>query len=88
MNEIFILTGIAFILSILLALLSNVINKRKHEAEINYSKYLPGYNCGICGYGSCDGMAEALKEDPTQYIKCKPMKKEEKEKLSNLIKEQ
>jgi Uncharacterized protein conserved in archaea len=89
MNEIVILTGIALILSILLVLLDNLLNKKDiNKEEVDYSKFLPGYNCGACGYGSCQGMAIELAKDPTIYIKCKPMKKEEKENLEKLIKEQ
>lgn len=87
-SEILILTTIAFIISILLVFTDEYINKKKTHEDIDYSKYLPGYNCGICGFGSCTGMAKILKTNPEEYVKCKPMKKEEKEKLKNILKEQ
>lgn len=69
-------------------MLNNIINKIKVNHKIDYSKFLPGYNCGACGYGSCAGLAKAMEEDPENYIKCKPLKKEEKELIKNILKEQ
>jgi len=37
---------------------------------------LPGYNCGACGFGSCDGMAKAMLENVDNYKKCKPLRGE------------
>jgi Na+-translocating ferredoxin:NAD+ oxidoreductase subunit B len=42
---------------------------------------LPGYNCGMCGYGSCQGMTDAMMFEPLEYKKCRPMKKEQIEEM-------
>ncbi len=37
---------------------------------------MPGYNCGVCGYGTCKALAEAMVEDPQLYQKCRPLRGE------------
>lgn len=64
---IFTITGL--LLSIPLVILDN---KLKEENKIE--KYLPGYNCGACGFGSCEGMKEKILEDKMNYKKCKFIK--------------
>ena len=56
MIGVIILTIIAFIFSIILVLIDS-------KKENNYINYLPGINCGGCGYGSCEGMCKAIEED-------------------------
>ena len=73
MKGIIISTFIAFILSIILYILDKCFNKKKKK---DYLKYLPGYNCGACGYGSCIGMEKAMQEDVMNYKKCKPLRGE------------
>ena len=51
-----------------------LIFNRKDKKEEQYSKMLPGYNCGACGFGSCDGMAKAMMENIDSYKKCKPLR--------------
>ena len=48
---IFTITGL--IVSIPLVLLDNKLKKEDNKID----DYLPGYNCGACGFGSCEGMA-------------------------------
>lgn len=70
---IFTVTGL--ILSIPLVLIDN-----KYKEEKDLEKYLPGYNCGACGFGSCAGMKEAILKDKENYKKCKFIKSEEAKK--------
>lgn len=74
MIGILILTTIAFIFSIILVL----VDSKKAK---NYCEYLPGLNCGGCGYGSCEGMSEAIKEDFENYKKCRILKGDKLEKF-------
>ena len=53
---------IALVLGIILVLVDTKLNK-----ESIYLKYLPGYNCGACGYAGCTGMADALEKDKEAY---------------------
>lgn len=76
MIGILVLTITAVILGIILVLVND-------EDEI--LKHLPGLNCGACGFGSCKGMAEAIKKDKMNYLKCKPLRGKKKEELEEIL---
>ena len=82
MIGIIIITVVAFLLSLVLVFVSSKTTTK--ESKIR--EFLPGYNCGGCGYGSCDGMAKALADGTGDIDKCRPTKKEEKEKLKEYLK--
>lgn len=65
------LTGIAFCLAILIVFLNSIINHSKIE-EIR--DMLPGYNCGACGFGSCEGFANEIIKNKDSIDKCKFIK--------------
>lgn len=65
-----ILTLLALILGILLVVVDSKVNKKDKKVEA-FLQRLPGYNCGACGFGSCDGMASAMKGDVDNYKKCR-----------------
>ena len=83
MIGVIIITVVAFILSLVLVFIEGAVNTKEDKIR----SLLPGYNCGGCGYGSCDGMAKALADKTGDIDKCRPMKKEEKEKLKEYIKQ-
>lgn len=82
MKGIIISTSIAFILGIVLYVLDKFLNQKKKK---DYLKYLPGYNCGACGYGSCAGMEKAMQEDVMNYKKCKPLRGDALERMKEYI---
>ena len=84
MIGIIILTVAALIISVILVLLEDKLNKQDKEFD-TIRELLPGYNCGACGYGSCGGMAKAILEDKEAYKKCKPLHGESKEKLEEYL---
>lgn len=84
MIGIIILTVLALIISVILVTLEDKLKVKNQKNDI-IRKLLPGYNCGACGYGSCDGMAQAILNDEEAYKKCKPMQKEDKEKLEEYL---
>lgn len=71
MIGILILTITGLIMS---AILVSLDNKKTKSEE--FLKYLPGYNCGACGFGSCKGMSDKMVEDLNNYKKCKPLRGE------------
>ncbi|MBE6152043.1 MAG: hypothetical protein E7165_01860 [Firmicutes bacterium] len=73
MIGILILTLLALLLSVILVTIDYKLNRRENK-EDEFRKLLPGYNCGACGYGSCDGMAKAMLEEIQNYKKCKPLR--------------
>lgn len=72
MIGIIIFTLTAFIMSILLVVISSKFEVI--DEENIYEKLLPGYNCGGCGFNTCLGMAEAMLNDPLNYRKCRPLR--------------
>ena len=70
MIGIIIFTITALLLGTLLVLTDNHFKKEDNKIDEN----LPGYNCGVCGFGSCAGMKEAILEDPDNYKRCKLLK--------------
>lgn len=73
MIGIIILTVLALVLSIVLVTVEQKLNKQEKKEE-KFLDLLPGYNCGACGFGSCDGMAAAMLDDIDNYKKCKPLR--------------
>lgn len=86
MNGVLIVTAIAFLISILLVLLDTFLKKEDSRVK-ELQMHLPGYNCGACGFGSCEGMAKAILENPNNFQLCKPMKKDKKEEFERYLKE-
>lgn len=84
MIGIIVLTVTALILSIILVLIDAKLNTKNKRREI-FRELLPGYNCGVCGFGSCEGMCNAIMEDLDNYKKCKPLKGESLTKMEEYI---
>ncbi len=82
MIGILIMTILAFVLGILLVIIADKTEKQ------DYLKYLPSYNCGVCGFGSCKGMSEAMEKDIESYKKCKLLKGEALKKIEELVESQ
>lgn len=82
MIGILIMTILAFVLGIALVIIADKTEKQ------DYLKYLPGYNCGVCGFGSCKGMSEAMEKDIESYKKCKLLKGEALKKIEEMVETQ
>ncbi len=74
MIGIIIFTLTAFIMGLLLVFISEKFKVESNEKK--YEELLPGYNCGVCGYNTCAGMAKEMANDPSVYTKCKPLRGE------------
>lgn len=84
MNGIIILTLTAFIISVILVIVSDKF--KKYDEEINeLLKRLPGINCGMCGYNTCEGMANALLENKEIYKKCKVLHGDKLEEMRSFL---
>lgn len=81
MIGILILTITALILGIIIEFVDKLL---KEEKSI-YLEYLPGYNCGSCGFGSCSGMSKAMEKDPLNYKRCRPLRGEQLEKMEEFL---
>lgn len=84
MIGILIVTVSAFIISIILVIFDHSMDS-KEEQEKKFLELLPGYNCGVCGYGGCKGMSEAMCENVENYKKCRLLKADKLEKMKQYI---
>ncbi len=84
MNGIIVLTLSAFIISIILVIVSDKF--KKHDEEIHeLLKRLPGINCAMCGYNTCEGMANALLDDKEAYKRCKVLRGDKLEEMKRFL---
>lgn len=86
MLGILIITLMSFIFSLLLVVTNYYLNQVDPRIE-EVLGLLPGYNCGACGFAGCPGLAEQIVKAGISPRKCKPMKKEQYEKLTAYLKE-
>ena len=76
---------ISSLLGILLAFVSKKFYMEKDNKLDEILNMLPGYNCGACGKAGCSGLADAILIDKEEVNKCKPMKKEQREKILEFL---
>ena len=81
MSGILIVTIIALILGLIIVILDSKLNNKEEK----YLSLLPGYNCGACGFGSCNGMAKKMCEDINNYKRCKPLKGEKLKEMEEYV---
>lgn len=86
MQGIIVLTSTALILGIIIVFIDTKLNS-KDESVSDIEKYLPGINCGACGYGNCHNMACKIKEDYNEYKKCRVLRGDKLEKFKENVKE-
>jgi len=85
MIDVFVFVIVSFFVSILLTLFSYYLNKDEDLKIKKIKDMLPGYNCGACGFSGCEEMAKNLVNDNKLLSKCKPIKKEEYNKLMDYL---
>lgn len=86
MQGILILTLTALVLSIIIVLIDSKLND-KDDSVSDIEKYLPGINCGACGYGNCHNMACKIKENYEEYKKCRILRGTKLEAFKQNVKE-
>lgn len=83
MIGIIIFTFVSLIFSIILVNLESKFNNKESKTL----SYLPGYNCGACGYSGCADLASKIDKNPELYKKCKLLRGENLEKMQSYLKE-
>lgn len=73
------------IFALLIGIVLTVLDQKEPSKKEEYLKRLPGFNCGGCGYGSCEGMAEAMCKSIENYKKCKPLKGEKLKEMEEYL---
>lgn len=86
MQAVLILTLTALVLSIIIVLIDSKLND-KDDSVSDIEKYLPGINCGACGYGNCHNMACKIKENYEEYKKCRILRGTKLEAFKQNVKE-
>ncbi len=84
MIGIIVLTGIAFVLAIILVLVDHKLNEVNLDLK-KLEELLPGYNCGACGYSGCREMSNAILKDKDNYKKCTPLRGENKKRMEEYL---
>jgi len=84
MIGVFILTGIAFLLAVLLVFVDSKLNEEDIDIE-KVLDLLPGYNCGACGYPGCKEMSHEILKEKENYKKCVPLRGENKKKMEEYL---
>ena len=82
-----VMAGIGLFFGILIALLSKVLYVKEDDRIEKIEKMLPGYNCGACGKSGCHAVAQSIVEEGFSPDFCKPIKKDQLEKLKEYLKE-
>lgn len=76
---------ISGILGLIIGAVTKYIIIEKDETIEEVYKMLPGYNCGSCGKAGCHDFAECLIKENESVDRCKPCKKEQKDKILNYL---
>jgi len=84
---ILVLALVGAIFGVLIAILSKVLYVQEDTRIEDVTNMLPGYNCGGCGKSGCHGLATAIVEDGASPDSCKPIKKEQAEKIKEYLKQ-
>lgn len=86
MTKVIILCFGILILTTFLSIFENYTSKKK-KLDKNYIDYLPGKDCGKCGFNNCLGMIKAMEKNKNEYLKCKHLNDKNKEIIEKMIKE-
>ena len=86
MNNAILLCFVMLFITTLVSIFENY-TKRKKKIDNNYIDYLPGKNCGDCGFNSCLEMIKAMEKNKNEYLKCKHLNDKNKEIIEKMIKE-
>ncbi len=80
-----VLLGVGLFCAVLLAVASHFFGVEPDERVTELRSYLPGANCGACGFAGCDGYAEALAGGGTKTNLCTPGGKDAAQKIAELL---
>lgn len=76
---------ISGVLGIMIGIVNILFYVKNDDTEEVIYKMLPGYNCGACGKAGCLALAKDILKNKEEVYKCKPIKKEDRDKILNYI---
>lgn len=65
-----ILTGIGLFFAAMIMIVSRFFSVEENQRQTEIRGYLPGANCGACGFSGCDGYAAALADGDDNPSRC------------------
>lgn len=72
--------AIGLVLGLLLAFANEKLAIKEDERTETLTELLPGYNCGACGYPSCNEMAKAILAGKVRNVsQCRPSRPAQRE---------
>lgn len=77
--------GIAFLLSILILIITKVCKVDTDEKVLQVLEHLAGANCGGCGHSGCAGFAKSLAVGGCALADCNATSDEEKEVICSIL---
>ncbi|MGI6324431.1 MAG: (Fe-S)-binding protein [Bacilli bacterium] len=85
MSGVIIITLLSFIFGLLLSITYYYLNKEDEQMK-KIEAMLPGFNCNVCGFGSCKGMVKQALADISNLKKCRFLKPERLREIEEYIK--
>lgn len=71
---------LGLLLGLLLAFADEKLSVKDDERTATLTELLPGYNCGACGYPSCNEMAKAILAGKVRNVsQCRPSRPAQRE---------
>ena len=80
-----IIGGLGLVLGVLLGFASKIFAVKRDERIDKIREFLPGANCGGCGFAGCDGLAKAIIEDGAPINSCKVLNSEQLKKIAEIV---
>ncbi|HWT73763.1 MAG TPA: RnfABCDGE type electron transport complex subunit B [Mobilitalea sp.] len=80
-----IVAGVGLFIGLFLGFAAKTFEVKADEREIKVREYLPGANCGGCGYPGCDGLASAIAKGEAPANACPVANKDAHAKIAAVM---
>jgi electron transport complex protein RnfB len=80
-----IVAGVGLFIGLFLGFAAKTFEVKQDEREIQVREYLPGANCGGCGYPGCDGLAAAIAKGEAPANACPVANREAHTKIAEIM---
>ncbi len=80
-----VVAGSGLLLGILLGIAGKLLAVAVNEKEVAVREFLPGANCGGCGYAGCDAYAEAVAAGNAPATLCSSVNSEDVKKIGEIL---
>lgn len=84
--EVVVLGLLGLVAGVGLEIASRKFKEEEDEKVEAIREFLPGLNCGACGFAGCDQYSEELVKDPSKLGACVQVSEEEREEMAEILK--